>query len=301
MTKEFKTYDELISLMESRGIKTDSETIPALMRESYYAIVNGYKEPFLDRIAMQSCNHDVFLQGTKFRSIYALFMLDRDIRVITFKYLQRAEAIMRSATVYAFCEAHPEPDAYLKRESYCKPNDILTPKGYKGNRTKLHERNLNKLISGLKSRTFPENPKPAIEHYMSTYGFVPLWVLSKDMTFGNLHHFYQLLERSVQKRACRLILEATGAPKDIVMQPHDLLKYYSVLVDFRNLCAHDERLYCAKVGKSKDIGYRDMMSCLFGVIHQKIFDRFINEILECFHLYREDLTPDYLNKFLDDM
>lgn len=29
--------------------------------------------------------------------------------------------------------------------------------------------------------------------------------------------------------------------------PHEVLRAYDVLTHFRNLCAHDERLYCAKV------------------------------------------------------
>lgn len=301
MAKEFKTYEELRALLESRGVETDDGTIPALKRESYYAVVNGYKGPFLDRDAMQSCDHDVFSTGTRFEWIYALFMFDRDLRAVTFKYLQRAEAIMRSATVHAFCEAHPEPDAYLKRESYCKADDFLTPKGFRGNRARLHEKNLAQLLRRLKGKALPDSPKPAIDHYMRSYGFVPLWVLSKDMTFGNLHHFYQLLERPVQKRACRLVLEASEAPERMIMQPHDLLRYYSVLVEFRNLCAHDERLYCAKVGKSRDIDYSQMGTCLLNVIQQEQFEFFLEEIMECFRTYGRDLKVVDMDSLLSDM
>lgn len=45
MAKEFKTIKEQILLLNSRGIKTNQETEAQLMRESYYAIVNGYKTP----------------------------------------------------------------------------------------------------------------------------------------------------------------------------------------------------------------------------------------------------------------
>ena len=30
--------------------------------------------------------------------------------------------------------------------------------------------------------------------------------------------------------------------------PHEVLRAYDVLTHFRNLCAHDERLYCAQIG-----------------------------------------------------
>ena len=48
MSKEFKTVDQLIEKMKLRNIIVDENTKPALLRESYYAIVNGYKAPFLD-------------------------------------------------------------------------------------------------------------------------------------------------------------------------------------------------------------------------------------------------------------
>lgn len=67
MAKEFKTIDQLVELMESRGIITDNKTAAAIKRESYYAIINGYKAPFLDREAMQSSAEDVYLEGTTFQ------------------------------------------------------------------------------------------------------------------------------------------------------------------------------------------------------------------------------------------
>lgn len=59
MNKEFKTIDELVSLLASRNIIVDAETGRILQKEGYYAIVNGYKDTFLDRDAMQSSSGDV--------------------------------------------------------------------------------------------------------------------------------------------------------------------------------------------------------------------------------------------------
>ena len=47
MSKPFKTIEEQIALPNMRGVKTDSDTSTILLRESYYSIVNGYKEPFM--------------------------------------------------------------------------------------------------------------------------------------------------------------------------------------------------------------------------------------------------------------
>lgn len=54
MAKEFKTFAQLIELLESRGVLIDATTTDCLRRESYYAIINGYKDPFLNKGAMTS-------------------------------------------------------------------------------------------------------------------------------------------------------------------------------------------------------------------------------------------------------
>ncbi len=65
------------------------------------------------------------------------------------------------------------------------------------------------------------------------------------MTFGNASHFYQLCERTVQNEACRIISQDAESSRRI--SPRELLRAFSVLVGYRNICAHDERLYCANV------------------------------------------------------
>ena len=41
MAKEFKTFAQLIELLESRGVLIDATTADCLRRESYYAIIKG--------------------------------------------------------------------------------------------------------------------------------------------------------------------------------------------------------------------------------------------------------------------
>lgn len=91
MAKEFKTIGELVLLLESRGVKTDEDTPVILKRESYYAIVNGYKDPFLDREAMQASPSDVYKAGTTFGQLYDLYCFDRDMRGALLPYLMEAE------------------------------------------------------------------------------------------------------------------------------------------------------------------------------------------------------------------
>ena len=87
MAKEFKTINQLVELMESRGIATNEDTALTLKRESYYAIINGYKAPFLDREAMKSSANEIHLEGTTFQQIYDLFIFNRHLRELAFLHL----------------------------------------------------------------------------------------------------------------------------------------------------------------------------------------------------------------------
>lgn len=245
MAKEFKTIGELVDLLESRGVKTDEKTSSVLQREGYYAIVNGYKDTFLDRAAMQSSPGDVYKKGTTFRQIYDLFLFDRELRAFCLRYLIEAEACMKNAVVYAFCEKHPEANAYLERSNYVRPRDMLVPKAFRKNVEAEANKNLADLMRRLNGKLGISSRTPdCVRHYLESYGEVPLWVLQNDLTFGNVEHFYQLQKRGVQNAACRIISSWSAAGR---IGARDLLTAFHVLVGFRNICAHDDRLYCASI------------------------------------------------------
>lgn len=45
-------------MLKNRDVRANSETGDTIRKESYYAIVNGYKGPYLVRQAMQSSSGD---------------------------------------------------------------------------------------------------------------------------------------------------------------------------------------------------------------------------------------------------
>lgn len=284
MAKEFKTVSELVSLLESRGVATDAETAPAIERESYYAIVNGYKGPFLDRTAMQASSGDVYVSGTKFSWIYSLFLFDRELRGITFKYLIRAEAVMRTAVAYAFSHRHPQDGAYLERANFCTANDYLVPQSFRGDKAALHGQNIAFLMRMLNNKlVINDRTRDFVRHYMRTYGKVPLWVLANDLTFGNIVHFYQLMQPNDRNEVCSIVARDAGrdSRQEGFLSPRMLLRAGNVLKGFRNICAHDERLYCAKVDGAS---IADMVGYLAVFIGRDESTAFVNEVT---HLWDE--------------
>ena len=82
MDKPFKTIKEQVELLEARGVATDDDTPEVLLREGYYSVVNGYKALFIDKEKTESAKDDRYLPGTSFADIYALFMFDRELRML---------------------------------------------------------------------------------------------------------------------------------------------------------------------------------------------------------------------------
>lgn len=294
MAKEFKTIGELVLLLESRGVETDGNTPGILKRESYYAIVNGYKDPFLDRKAMQASPSDIYKTGTTFGQLYDLYCFDRDMRGALLPYLMEAESCLKNAVVYAFCERNREPDAYLNRANYTSAKDMLLPRGFTGDKREEHSKRLNGLMAKLNGKlALSNNTRPYVRHYLETYGNVPLWVLQNDLTFGNIQHFYQLQKRGVQNATCRIVEEQGGQR----LAARELLNVFTVLVGFRNICAHGDRLYCADIkGWKADEMLRDLEIVLPKDRHEKVTEALISIGVK----YVGKVEPSWLNSMYTD-
>ena len=106
MDKPFKTIAEQENILRSRGMETSSSTQEILMREGYYSVVNGYKDPFIDKQKSRENGHDVFIDGTTFDDLYELFKFDRELRLTLFKYFSMAEETLKTTSSYVFCERH---------------------------------------------------------------------------------------------------------------------------------------------------------------------------------------------------
>ena len=78
--------------------------------------------------------------------------------------------------------------------------------------------------------------KDYINHYVVKEGYVPLWVLVNAISFSRLSTFYNLMKQK----------ERIEVSQHWGIQETDLISYIEVLAFFRNICAHDDRLYNTK-------------------------------------------------------
>lgn len=250
MEKPFKTIAEQVEILESRGLATDALTSQILEREGYYQVVNGYKDPFLDPAATEAAGEDRYRPGTSFADLYRLFSFDRDLRDALMESFAKAEATLKAVCAHRFTEAHQdEVNPYLSEQNY---SEAAQADG--SARNLIAE--LEKAI-GLRHGETRWRRKSYLVHYVQDHdGEIPLWVLTNYLTLGQTFKIFDLQPEGMRNRIAatysRLYAETHEEP--VRVQPHRLRLTYDHVKDFRNICAHDERLYCSKVSPSRDVG-----------------------------------------------
>ena len=215
--KIFKSIDEQIEILKSKGLVINDidKTKDLLFRENYF-FINGYRHMF-----MRSNKEKGFIEGTTFEELYAVFVFDRKIRNIMFKYILVIENNIKSIISYQ-----------LSKKYGFKDKDYLNPKNFTQDALKV--RQVYDVLNKMK-RQIRVNGKQhtATMHYLSNYGYIPMWILVKVLSFGLISELYGILKSEDQ----------LSISEFYNLDPETLAIYLSLLSNFRNLCAHEDILY----------------------------------------------------------
>lgn len=224
--KQFKNLDEQIEIFKHKGLKITDETYvkQILLRENYF-FINGYRHLFL-----KSHDDRTFKEGTTFEEMYSLFLFDRSFRNIIFKYLLVIENNLKSITSYQLSKKY----GYRER-------DYLKEKNFTQDPSKQAQ--LNDLLRKMKRQIRVNGSQhSATLHYVSNYGYIPLWILVKVLSFGIVSEMYSILKPEDQK----------DIGKIYQIDPETFMVYLPILANYRNLCAHEDILYENKTQKAID-------------------------------------------------
>ena len=215
--KTFKTLDEQIEILKSKGLVINDieKAKNILLRENYF-FISGYRHLF-----MKSRKEQQFIPGTTFEELYAMFVFDRRVRNIFFKNLLIIENNIKSLISYQ-----------LSKKYGYKEKDYLNPKNFSKDPIKI--RQVHDILNKVK-RQIRNNVKQhsATMHYVTNYGYIPLWILVKVLSFGIVSELYDILDDSDQIEIA----------KTYNLDVESLVIYLSILSNFRNLCAHEDILY----------------------------------------------------------
>ncbi len=218
--KKFFSYDEQLNLLERKGLEFPDrdEAIRLLKEHSYFDLINGYKYPF----KKEGGNYKLH---TTFEDIHLLYCFDDDIRFALIRAIMEVEIHIKSLLSYAFCECFgSDEEQYLNPDNYnCLGNEVF------------------QKFKAIVQNTLNDCDKFSyMKHQKDMYGNVPLWVLVKALTFGTISKMYSFQKPQIQVQICKEFKSVSE---------NALETFLDLLTRFRNVCAHNERLFDYKYYK----------------------------------------------------
>lgn len=226
--KEFKTYDQQLDILESRGLIVENRAaaIEYLSEIGYYCLINEYKDPFINN----KLQIETYIEGANFFEIVALYEFDCLFREYLLIDLLRIEKRIRTAIVYSFSKTHGH-----RHQEYLKTNNfrIDTYDNF------LHTiEMLTDLDKKIKNDFMRFN---IISHYATRHGYIPLWVLVQVLSFGDVNRLYQNMT----------LADKQEISKTFNLSANDFGSVLAFMCGFRNKCAHGERIYTYRKDAAK--------------------------------------------------
>lgn len=234
--KPFKSIDELITLLESKNVTFDNVDFAkkVLGSLSYYTVVNGYKLPFISDTEKKA-----FVPGTKFESLYSLYIIDSNLSSILFKYILYIERYLKTRIAHVVGEHY---GVYTNLKIAINPDaeDYLSVKNYSNSTRKR-----SPIILQLKEEIARKKKNPIFNHYMESKNHIPPWISVTNIPLGLTIEWYSIMKDAQKTIVCNNFLERYK--KTSLEQKKEFLRCSLLLLkEFRNSIAHGKRTFDAK-------------------------------------------------------
>ena len=256
--KEFKTIDQQIDILKKKGLIIDDMdmTYDILLKENYF-FINGYRHIF-----MNSPTDRTFISGATFSELYALFKFDRYSRNILFKNLLIIENRLKSVISYQ-----------LSKKYGYKEKDYLNLRNFTQDPEK--KRRVKDVIEKMKRQIRINTSRHnATLHYLKNYGYIPLWILVKVLSFGMVCELYSIMKDEDKLEVATVFH----------MNIDDLESFLPILSNYRNLCAHEDIVFDHKTERSiPDTEYHKKLN-IFKMDDEYIYGK--NDIFAVFIMFK---------------
>ena len=240
--KIFKTFEEQIEVLKRKKLKFKNEkfALDILKKVNYYSLINAYKEVFLNPNYIKTKIEDpdeMYKENTFFENLFWLYHFDSEMRSNLLKYIFIAESNIKTKLSYYFCEKYKTDN-----NAYQNVNNF--------NYTFQLRETINYLVQKL-NKTISKQSRingTRINHYITNYETVPLWVLMPQLDFGTTAYFFKCCKKDIQSKIAKnikmeFIKFYSEFDKDYIFAGEALSNIIFFINSFRNICAHNERLY----------------------------------------------------------
>lgn len=291
MDKEFKTYNKQMQyLRNSKKIKckgsTDKEI---LVRNGYYNLINGFKEPFILNKSLDGRNN--YLHNVTLKEFKYLKDFDEELRFLMLKYINSVEQEVRTLFAHKFEVVNANKYMWHNADAYSKKID-----------TKTIINTITNIYNELKN-----SKKPYVTHYIEKHHVIPIWVLIKAINFATVIEMIMNSNREVKVALCELYgieYDNYNLGKDFKILEGSL-NFFRIV---KNSCIHNERIFDIKRNNNRIYTkfHQGMSNVYMKERHQFIFDLIIymkyylpyNEYSQYIKLIKELLNN--LNQKIND-
>lgn len=271
--KDFKTLDEQLAILRAKGLIINNEEYAkdVLLMENYF-FLNGYRYIFF-----KSSKEKKFIKGTTFEELYQMFLFDRSLRNILFKNLLIVENNIKSIISYQLSKKYG-----YKEKDYLNPSNFTTDN--------KEQRRVNDVLNKMRRQIRVNGSKhTATLHYINNYGYIPLWILVKVLSFGLINELYGILKPEDQ----------LALSEYYNIDVENLEVYLALLSNYRNLCAHEDIVYDHRSQREiNDTVYHERLNLKK---EDGIFVQGKNDIFALIIILKQVLKPDKFNEMLNEI
>jgi len=210
------TFDDQIKQLQSRGmVISDTEAAKHYLSHLNYYRIGAY---WLQYEAEHGSH--TFKPNTRFENVIALYVFDRELRLLVMDAIERIEVSVRTHLAYELAHSY-DPHVYL-------------------NKAIFKDENYDDCLERLKEE-IDRSKETFIAHYKKTYTDPeqpPIWAVVEVMSFGQLSMWYS----NIKSRQDRKKIANYYNIDDKILA--SLLHHLSYV---RNICAHHGRLWNRKL------------------------------------------------------
>ena len=273
MKKDFKTLEEQIDIFKSKGLIIENKEYAKeiLFRENYF-FLNGYRH-----LLMRSNVDRRYIEGATFEELYSLFLFDRTLRNILFKNILIVENNIKSIISYQ-----------LSLKYGYKEKQYLVPKNFTTNKDKTKQ--VLDILKKMKRQiNLNATQHSATSHYVTNYGYIPLWVLVKVLSFGIVGELFSILKKEDQLSISEIYK----------VDAETLTNYLTILSNYRNLCAHEDILFSNKTQREiADNKYHKLLNIPI-MDDEYIYGK--NDLFALVIILKQMLRNDEFSNFIEEV
>lgn len=285
----FSDINNQIAILQSRGLAIDcnSTNRKLLIDHNYYNIINGFKDPFLDKTQ----STETYKYGTKFTEVFSLYEFDRKLRNLILDYSLLIENSLKTKLAYEFAKKYGECE-YLNTDSYPFA-------------THQQKNNTITLLSRIVDKIEKQSSSGIYEHFIKNGKEIPIWAVTNFFDLGTIRLFYSCLDDSLSFNIANYYS----------IKKNDLISFLSNINMYRNVCAHDNRIMKYIIHKNEfgisntrihsnmnlnknakneyTVGKRDLFALLISfkyLLRENVFICFFNQLKNLFIELEHKLT-----------